>query len=142
MGFFGKKPDKGKKEDGKEGNIIQEPIQKQLGILRYLCTSGKFDRSKMETYISMAERIGMRWDTREKDEMLNATLYFAPKMQGNGAVLDGFNQLRIEFVEAHVQAVSQGIQIIKTLPPNPATVAFLQDVTKEMRELIKTLNIG
>ncbi len=121
--------------------VFQKPTQEQMDILRYLCTCGKFDRSKMENYISMAEKVGMQYSPQEKEQMLNAIAFFAPKLQSDGTVLDDFNQLRVEFVVSHAKAVSQSIQLIKQLPPESATVAFLQNVTDEMNDLTKKLKI-
>lgn len=116
---------------------MQETIQKHMDILRYLCTCGKFDRDKMANYISMAEKTGMQWEPQEKHQMLNATAFFMPKRQSDGTVIDGFEQLRIEFIEAAAGAVSQGIKVIKQLFPEPATASFLKRVVDEMNELIR-----
>ena len=120
---------------------LQEPIQKQMDILRYLCNCGKFDRNKMEHYISMTEKIGMEWNQQDKEQMLRANVFLIPKLQSDGTVLDGYNQLRVEFVEVHAGTVSQTIQLIKQLPPDPANVSLLQDVGTEMTELVKNLSL-
>lgn len=128
-------------QQGSVAEVVQEAVQKQLNILRYLCTCGKFDQSKIENYISMAEKIGMQWSSQEREQMLNAKAYFFPKSQSDGTVLDGFDQVRIELVGAHADAVSQSIKLIKNLPPEPSLVSLLQNVTNEMNALISKLNI-
>ena len=128
-------------QQGSVADVMKEAVEKQLNVLRYLCTCGKFDRSKMENYISMAEKIGMQWSSQEQEQMLNATIYFFPKSQSDGTVLDGYDQVRIELVGAHADAVSQSIKLINNLPPDPSLTSLLQNISSEMNTLISKLKI-
>jgi tetratricopeptide (TPR) repeat protein len=131
----------GPKLSGPAGDL-QTKIQENIGILKYLCACTKFGPEKMKNYITMAEKIGMRFEKEEKQQMLNAKAYLMPKRESNGTVLDGFEQMKITFIEVHAGTVTQGIQTIKTLSPKQATISFLKNVTNEMQELTAQVKSG
>jgi hypothetical protein len=125
---------------------LRRKTEEHMAILRFLCTCGKFDRDKVTTYFSMAEKIGMQWEEQDKHRMLNAALIF-PKRQSDGTVLNGFEQVREMLMQSHAEALSKGVtvfkQLLPTLPLNESTVKanadFLVKVGSESKELIRTL---
>lgn len=121
---------------GPAGEMLKT-TQSHLEIVRYACTSAPWDHDRVARYISMAESTGMKFPAQDRKQMLNANAFFFPKREPDGTVLNGFEQLRIEMIEAHCEALTGGIQILRQLSPEPATVAFLKRVAKEMKKLTR-----
>ena len=131
----------GPKLSGPAGDL-QTKIQENIGILKYLCACTKFGREEMQNYIIMAEKMGMRFEQEERQQMLNAKAFLMPKRESNGTVLNGFEQMKITFIEVHAGTVTQGIQAVKTLSPEQATISFLKNVTNEMLNLTAQVKSG
>jgi len=128
---------------------LRRTVEQQLGILRFLCTCGKFDSEKVATYFSMAEQIGMQWGPEDKHTMLNATL-IAPKLRSDKTVMNGFEQVRVMLIENHVEGVANSIalftQLLPTLSLDEATAkansAFLVQVVAELKKLTSSFTQG
>lgn len=122
------------KFDGIAGEIHQKAEEK-MKLLRFLTTSGKFDRDKMATYISMLEQAGSQFDTNKKSQMLNANEHIMPKPQSNGMAIDGYEQLRQGFMNVHMDEISTIIKAVKAMPPNASNAQLLKRIIDDLDAL-------
>ena len=116
------------------GAKLRSEISQNLELLKYLCQCGKFDRDKMQTYITMAERAGKALDPQQKYQMLNAGTVLMPEVK-HGTVVDGLEQMRRDLMGVHMQAVTAFIKVIKSLPPERANAQLLERVISELDNL-------
>jgi len=114
---------------------LQKKAEEKIELLRYLTTSGKFDRDKMVTYISMLEQFENQLDPQKKSQMLNAGELIMPKLQSNGKAIDGFEQLRQGFMDVHMEELTMVIKLVGTLPPELASVQLVKHIIDETGKL-------
>ena len=122
---------------------LQKNIEQHMEILRYLCTCGNLDENKVTHYFSLADQVGMNWPSDDKQTMLNATLFFAPKRVSDGTVMNGFEQVRVMLIESHAEGVTQNLKLytalIPTLPKDEAILtkaaSFLMQTNEDIRDL-------
>ena len=119
---------------GQVGALLKMAEQ-QFELLRYLYTSGKFDRDKMVTYISMLEQSGPPLDPQKKSQMLKAGEFMVPKTQSNGKSIDGFEQLRQALAQEHMVELKTFVEVAGTLPPEPASFQRLKHIYDETSKL-------
>jgi len=104
--------------------------------LRYLCTSGVFNRDKMAAYISLAEQqIGKPFPPSQKEKMLNANESIFPEIQTDGTSIDGFGQLRIDAVRTHMAAIQELVKLLPNATDKTEAVKAGQLIIKVLKEV-------
>ena len=100
---------------------IQKQIQDNLELLKFLCTSGKFDRDKLHAFTALSAKLGRPFDADAVRQMEMAD-----------STIGGYEQLRMEtMIPTAMKAHTTFFKILAEMRPNPATVRFLADAQRQ-----------